>query len=293
MELRQLRAFLALADELHFGRAARRLGTTQPAVSRMLRELEEELGARLLNRTSRSTSLTPAGKAFQGPARKCLDHSEMAQRAARERVSDGIQRLRIGVAMGGSQPALGEALRLFNEAHPAAEISTTAIDEASLAYDVTSGSVDVAIAWDGSIPKGLKSRHFMAVPMSVLVSRNHRLARKSMVSLRDLAEERIIMPRRDRNPVILATYQSYTAEFGFKPRVIADVSGMDMLLALVAGGVGVGNAPITPGLRYPGVKRIKQEPRFELKYRAVWYEKTYAIGALLDCLESASPSRCE
>ncbi len=293
MDLRQLRAFDAVAEELHFGRAAQRLGTSQPAVSRLIRELEEELGACLLERTSRSTSLTPAGTAFRAPARQCLDHADMARRAAREKVMNGIQRIRIGVAMGGSQPTLGEALKLFTAAHPAAEVATTAIDEASLAYEVTRGRVDIAVAWDGSIPNGLKSHRFISVPMSVLVSRDHRLARKSAVSLADIANERIIMPSRDRNPVILATYRSYTNELGFNPQVIADVSNMDSLLALVAGGVGVGNAPVTPQLRYPGVKTLRQEPRFELEYRAVWCDSTPSVRAMLDCFEAVSAMQSE
>src|SRR3954462_1746820 len=110
MKLRHLRYFVAVAEELHFRRAAERLHVAQPAVSEQIRKLEAELGVRLLDRTHRSVSLTDAGAAMLEEARRVLRQADVAQQAAREAQVRGGQRLRVGALPDVFPPALSRAL---------------------------------------------------------------------------------------------------------------------------------------------------------------------------------------
>jgi DNA-binding transcriptional LysR family regulator len=107
------------------------------------------------------------------------------------------------------------------------------------------------------------------------------LEQKEFVTWADLAGYPIILPDRDRQPIIYDHYRRYTAEAGFEPVIAIDVSTMSDALAMVAGGVGVGNAPVVPGLSYPGVSILRQEPLFEFNYELVWTHELPAIESLL------------
>jgi DNA-binding transcriptional LysR family regulator len=281
MNLKTLSAFIVLAEVLHFGRAAQQCSMSQPAMSRLLSELEAELGVKLLNRTSRDVSLTNAGKGFLDSARKAVAYADMAVRAAKAGAIDGIDSLTVGMVIGTEQPPVGELIAKFKRAHPETRVSLRQLEERSIGAALANGEMDVAIAWDVSIPSGLYRQHLGTVPMSVLVQSGHELEKKEPVSLSDLAGYPIILPDRDRQPIIYDTYRRYTAEAGFEPAIAIDVSTMSDTLAMVAGGVGVGNAPIVPGLTYPGVSVLKQSPEFELSYELVWAHTVPSVESLL------------
>ncbi|MEM1309143.1 MAG: LysR family transcriptional regulator [Cyanobacteria bacterium P01_H01_bin.153] len=285
-----MRSFIVLAEELHFGRAAQQCGISQPAMSRLLSDLETDLGVKLLDRTSREVSLTPAGRGFLESARKAIAFADMAVRAAKAGTVNGIDRLTVGMVIGTAQPAVGRLIARFKQAHPETLVTLCQLDERSIGSALAEGKVDAAIAWEVSIPKGLNRRQLGTVPMSVLVQADHELAQKSSVSLAELAEYPIILPARDRQPVIYDTYQRSTAAAGFTPKIAIDVSTIADTLAMVAGGVGIGNAPLVPGLQYPGIVILAQKPRFEFDYKLVWAHSMPAIASLLSCIsEESSP----
>ena len=114
MELQQVRAFLAVAEELHFGRAAERLGIAQPPLSRAIRQFEQELGADLFHRTTRHVSLAPAGEALLGPARELLEAAETAQRSVTMASAGDVGRVRLGL---GTLSSHRVASRLVAESH--------------------------------------------------------------------------------------------------------------------------------------------------------------------------------
>ena len=282
MNLKTLNSFIVLAEELHFGRAAHQCGISQPAMSRLLSDLEAELGVRLLNRTSRDVSLTSAGKGFLNSAKKAVAYADMAVRAAKAGAVDGIESLRVGMVIGTAQPLVGELIARFREVHPETRVTLCQLDERSIGETLADGEIDVAIAWEVSIPAGLNRRHLGAVPMAVLVQSGHELEAKEPICLADLAEYPIILPARDRQPIIYDTYLRYTAAAGFEPMIAIDVSTMSHTLAMVAGGVGVGNAPVVPGLTYPGVSILKQEPRYECNFELAWAHAMPAVKSLLE-----------
>ena len=285
MNLKTLSSFIILAEELHFGRAAHQCGISQPAMSRLLSELEAELGVKLLNRTSREVSLTNAGRGFLESARKAVAYADMAVRAAKAGAVDGIDSLTIGMMISAAQPFVGRLIAKFKVAHPETRVSLRQLDERSIGSALANGEIDAAIAWDGSIPAGLYRHHLGTIPLSILVQSDHELAKKDTVSLGDLANQPIIFPARDRQPIIWDTYRQHTAQFGFEPLIVIDVSTISDTLAMVAGGVGVGNAPVVPGLTYPGVSILQQRPLFELSYELTWLNKTPSITSLLGILQ--------
>lgn len=155
------------------------------------------------------------------------------------------------------------------------------IDERDIGAALSEGYIDVAIAWDVAIPAGLHHRHLGKVPLAVMVQAGHELEKKKYVTWADLKDYPIILPDRDRQPIIYDHYKRYAAEAGFEPLIAVDVSTMADALAMVAGGVGVGHAPVVPRLRYPGVSILRQEPLFEFNYELVWANTEAAVESLL------------
>jgi DNA-binding transcriptional LysR family regulator len=248
MNLKTLNSFIVLAEELHFGRAATKCGISQPAMSRLLSDLESDVGVKLLDRTSREVSLTQAGRGFLESARKAVAYADMAVRAAQAGAVDGIDTLTVGMGIGTAQPSVGNLIGKFRQAHPETQITLCQLDERSIGAALADGTVDVAISWEDSIPTGLYRQHLGTVPLSVLVQSGHPLERKAPVSLDHLANYPIILPARDRHPVIYDTYRRFTAEAGFEPKIALDVSTMADTFAMVAAGVGVGHAPVVSGM---------------------------------------------
>ncbi|MGJ3251390.1 MAG: LysR family transcriptional regulator [Elainellaceae cyanobacterium] len=288
MNLKTLNSFIVLAEELHFGRAASKCGISQPAMSRLLSDLEADVGAKLLDRTSREVSLTQAGRGFLESARKAVAYADMAVRAARAGAVDGIDRLTVGMGIGTAQPPVGQLIAKFKQAHPETRVTLCQLDERSIGSALADGEVDVAIAWDDSIPTGLYRQHLGTVPLSVLVQSGHPLETKEPMNLDDLADYPIILPARDRHPIIYDTYRRFTAEAGFEPTIAIDVSTMADTFAMVAAGVGVGHAPTVPGMTYPGVSILRRTPLFELNYELVWAHSLPAVEGLLTLCNSSS-----
>src|SRR5689334_5740766 len=143
MELRHLRYFLAVAEELHFGRAATRLGIAQPPLSQQIRQLEQELGATLLNRTKRRVELTPAGRAFLEHTRQILAETERAKRVARRAGRGEIGRLAIGFVSSADLDVLPRVLRAWRERFPDVEVELHALLTAAQVDALGRGRLDV------------------------------------------------------------------------------------------------------------------------------------------------------
>jgi DNA-binding transcriptional LysR family regulator len=256
MELRHLRYFTAVAEELHFGRAAERLHMAQPPLSQHILNLEREIGVTLFARTKRKVELTDAGRVFLTEARLILAHAEQAIHMAQRASRGEIGRLVIGFVLSATCSLLPETLRVFRERFPAVEMvleeTTTGSGLASLAAGrmhmcfvrLPINGLDASFA---SEPV-LKEKIILALPS------DHRLAAEAPVSLRQLSDEPFIIFPRVQGAGFYDHLVSLCRRAGFSPRVAQEAGQMQTILSLVAAGLGVALIPSTvQSLRREGV----------------------------------------
>ena len=284
MELRYLQAFTLLAEELHFGRAAKRLGVVQPAFSRTIKALEDEVGFPLVRRSSKVVALTPAGEAFLVPAQAALKRTDDAVRAARLRSANVTGELRLGMMIGAAQPAVGRLIATFTRRYPEVRVSLKMVEERRLGTTLATDQFDAVIAWDASVPAGCYRRTIAAVRLAVLVPQGDPLSRRRFLSLEHLAGRGIILPAREAQPFIYERYRAMCREAGFELKIALDVDTVSDVFAMVAGGAGIGNAPIAPGERYPGVVVVPMKPAVDLAYDLVWTQPSREVERLVACI---------
>jgi DNA-binding transcriptional LysR family regulator len=194
LELRELRIFLALADELHFGRTAERLGISQPGVSEAVRVLESRLGVKVFDRTSRRVSLTPAGEALRQdlvPALAALDRA-LAQTSELSGTVRGL--LRVGFVLTTEGPALNRLVSEFQARYPACEVRLTEVETFDAYRPLRRGDIDVLCNWlavdEPDLVAGATFAHYQR---ALAVAATHRLAARSAASVEDLADEEVVL----------------------------------------------------------------------------------------------------
>ena len=247
MELRHLRYFVAVAEELHFGRAALRLRIAQPALSQQVRALERELGVELLARTKRRVALTEPGRLFLPEARRTLAQAAAAADVARRAAAGQVGRLRIGYVDAALWGVLPAVLGAYRERHPGVRLTLMERLPTQQVAALRQGDLDVGI---GPPPRG--AAELETAPVSeervvVALPAAHPLAAHEAIDLRALADEPWVlvparMPSRLRELVTTAC-----AAAGFTPRVAQEAKQLDALVALVSAGLGVTFVPHAAG----------------------------------------------
>lgn len=189
-----MRSFLAVAEELHFARAAARLGVEQSPLSRQIKDMEIELGVRLFHRTSRRTTLTPLGERFLSDARRILTDSEVSVQALRCAAKGDGAPFRLGVAEGAAGPRCGELIRVCAEAP--SPITVLMVDQPTLDLQmlVATGALDAALMLTDQVSEDLACDRAWGTPMALAVGRNHDLAKQKRVRLSDLKTQNWILP---------------------------------------------------------------------------------------------------
>jgi len=194
VELRELRIFLMLADELHFGRTAERLGISQPGVSEAIRVLESRLGVKVFDRTSRRVRLTLAGEELKGtlaPALAALDHA-LAGTSQLSRAVRGL--LRVGFVLTTEGPALSRLIAAFHARYPDCEVRLQEVDTFDAYRALRRGDIDVLSNWLAVDQPDLTAGAVFAYYQRALaVTPSHRLAAKPAVSVEDLAREEVAL----------------------------------------------------------------------------------------------------
>ena len=197
MELRHLRYFVTLAEELHFSRAAERLGISQPPLSQQIRALEEELQVRLFDRSSRNVELTEAGRLFLVEARATLDQADRARQTAARAHRGEIGELTVGIYPSAllAEP-VAAAILGFRQRHPSVRLVLRERAVYSAIRELAGGSLEIAYLRHASrpdLPAGIGLMEVMREPMVLVMHANHRLAsREAPVRLEDLAQEPFI-----------------------------------------------------------------------------------------------------
>ncbi|MEU8674615.1 LysR family transcriptional regulator [Streptomyces sp. NPDC048560] len=240
MELRHLTAFVAVAEELHFSRAAKRLQMAQPPLSQQIRQLEKQLGVQLFVRNTRSVRLTSAGESFLGPVRTVLDDLDTAVRAAKAAGRGEYGRVTIGFAGASSHETLPRLTRAVRAAHPGLELVMTGQTYANVALSrVADGSLDLGFVRLPVTRPGVSYRVIDEEELICALPSDHRLAQLDSVPLAVLADEPFVsFPANTGSTVRDAMTEACEAS-GFTPRVVQEAPDSYTIMALVAAGVGV------------------------------------------------------
>jgi DNA-binding transcriptional LysR family regulator len=222
-ELRHLRYFLAVAEELNFSRAARRLRMAQPPLSVAIRQLEQEIGASLFVRSSREVTLTPAGSALLDGARRTLAEADAAVGAAKRAAAGELGTLRIAYNWSAgfeTLPALAQALKL---SRPDVELLAEEMRPNRMPGALRSGAIDVALALYPEIVGELLYRPIRRERVVVLLDSNHPLAKQRTIELDALSDEYLLFPR-EVAPRLHDFYVNLCRTAGFEPRESDDSS---------------------------------------------------------------------
>ena len=297
MELRHLRYFVAVAEELHFRRAAEQLHVAQAGVSEQVRKLESELGVQLFERTPRSVLLTDAGVAFLEEARRVLRQVEVAAQAARGSVERTTMRLRIGYLPDALPTAFPRALRHVATSLPTVQVHLQSGPALRLVADVRERRLDVAITSLPAPTNGLRMVRLGVERSVVALPAMHRHAVEPEITIARLAPERIVVLPQEANPAFRNALAALCHTEGLAPTFVemAEASVEHALLA-VAAGAGPAILPASVIERYetPGVRFVAlADERAAIQIVALSRPDhgSLATGAFLRALESATPTR--
>jgi DNA-binding transcriptional LysR family regulator len=262
VELRHLRYFRAVAEELHFGRAADRLHIAQPPLSQQIRQLERELGVALLTRTTRSVELTPAGQSYLARAVAILDAVDDAGAQAR-RIADGIEgRLAIGCVGSATYSLLPRLVRALGETLPGVEVSVRGemLAPAQLAA-LAAGEIDLALLRPPVQQDGVVTEVVRRDRLLVALPADHPLIGGDDLRVEDLRDEDFVAHAGHGRSVMSSVVTAVCAEAGFIPRVRHEVMETSTLVTLVAAGLGVAIVPApTAALDIAGVRYLPLMP---------------------------------
>jgi DNA-binding transcriptional LysR family regulator len=275
MELRHLRYFVAVAEELHFGRAAERLRIAQPPLSRQIRDPEREIGTPLFERVPRGVELTPAGRAFLPEARLTLAQAERAQRSAQRAAQGETGRLRVGFVEAATHSGILPDVLSFFRAHlPSVGLSLFELDALRQAEAFQDGRIDIGILHSPPLDSArwLRVDPFYREPVILAVSKTHPLAARTRLTLGALAAESFVSFPRIVAPEMYDDIVARCRAAGFSPRIVQEAGGWHTLASLVSAGVGVGFVPRSiaefqqTGVVYRPVRGLD----VEMSLAAVW-----------------------
>ena len=240
MDLHHVKAFLAVAEELHFGRAAARLHVAQPPLSRTIQQLERLVGAPLFSRTTRSVHLTPQGEALLQPARDIVAAFHSAERAVIYAGRGEIGRVSIGFAGPSSHSLVSALAQLVRREQPGIELALRSTTYgADAARDVQKRELDIAIVRVHVLPQGLASRIVRIDHYVVVVPTNHPFADRESLSMSDLRDEPWVLFHGASGSTLRDTILWKAQEAGFSPIVAQQAPDTWTIMALVAAGVGI------------------------------------------------------
>ena len=290
MELRQLKYFVAVAEDLHFGKAARRLNISQPPLSQQIMRLEEEMGAKLFNRTSRSVALTPEGVYFRDEAKAVLERIERAAETVSSMARGEEGALSIGFVVLVTQTVFSDVVMAFRKEWPKVRLDLRDMSTNEQLAALASGDIDVGfIRYYGHSLKGLARKVFLKESYVVAMPAQHRLADRSEVRLSELKGESLIMFNRAYHPGLFDTILELFSQAGVKSSMIQETHRHITAIALVAAGMGI--APMPASMRRLGREGVVYLPIADpfptVEVLAVWPEGRCApvLESFLDLLE--------
>jgi len=243
LDARRLTCFIAVAETLHFRKAAERLRLAQPALSRQIQRLEADLGCQLLRRDRRRVELTPAGLALLDAGRRALVHLTHAAEAAQRTASGQVALLRVGFLSPAAFAIVPEVLRRLRLEHPDVYLVLREGDSVTLLEEVRLGLLDVAFVRGPITAPGVRIDTLRREPLVLVLPSSHRLARRTQVSLSQLADEPFIGFPRDTAPSLHDAITGMCMEAGFTPSFVTEAGEWYTIVSLVAAGIGLAILP--------------------------------------------------
>ncbi|AXC13484.1 LysR family transcriptional regulator YnfL [Acidisarcina polymorpha] len=245
MELRHLRYFKAVAENGGFARAARLLNVSQSAISEQIGDLEFELGVTLFDRTNRRVRLTEHGEQFLEDALSVLASAEKAVANIKKALRGEIGTLTVGFFVGGTGTFFPAIIKEFRNRFPDVQVSLAEMAPGMQHRALQSGAIDIGFTRpvQPSDATTLRSEYFLTEPMYAVLLKNHPLAKKRTLLIRELADERFVLNERKYSPAAFDKVITLCGEAGFSPRIGATATVGSGVIALVEAGEGVAVLP--------------------------------------------------
>lgn len=282
MELRHLRYFVAVAEDLNFRKAASRLHISRPALSKQVKDLEDEMSVRLLERDTVSVSLTKAGEIFLTDAREILRQAEDAVSRAREAQAGNLGSLRIGSVGVIATEFLPSTLKLFHQSYPDVEVTFVEMLPAEQLDALAEGRIDIGFAYgqDARTIPGQESLCVLRSTFGIAVSRLNSCKGCTGVSLSKVAGKTVLCLGREPRSIHREDTLRFFASEGVKPHRIRQVEGFDSLVTLVAADQAVALLPEVLDLSNQGVTIVPLESDhtdFDFRMWAVWQKENPSL----------------
>src|SRR4029453_5216137 len=273
MEMRHLRYFVAVAEHLHFGKAAAELQIAQPSLSHQIRQLETELQTELLHRTKRRVQLTEAGRLFLEQAREILAHTDRAALMVRRAVPGTAGRLRIGLAHWMDVTSFIEIVKRLERRQPGIQLEMRLMSASPQLTALRDERLDAGFVYP-PIPNQLNGEIVASEPFVVALPFHHRLSMTPSIPLAALSHEPFILFPRESMPHLYDRAIEVCGEVGFTPNVREEIDQPDLMLRLVAAGLGISLVPASARKApRPGVAFRMLEPSRRVLDTAVAWRK--------------------
>lgn len=254
MDHKLMQSFVAVAEELHFGRAAVRLHISQPPLTKQIQQLEQAMGVRLLERTKRKVELTVAGRVFLDEARAVLHQTGQAVELARKAGRGETGHLSVGFIDAAIYSVVPTIVRQFTERYPEVELSLTDLRIPNQVKLVAERQLDIGFVHPPIVHKALRVESILVEPLIVALPETHRLAAETEIALADLAPEALIQFPRSINPSLYDEIVGLCRSSGFSPRIVREATPKQTIIGLVSVGLGVSLLPAClENLRRSGV----------------------------------------
>jgi DNA-binding transcriptional LysR family regulator len=288
MELRQVRYFVAAAEQLHFSRAAESMHVVQPAISQQIKRLEEELCTKLFERTGNEVRLTEAGRQMLPECRKLLCQAEETMRVAKAANAGLRGRITFGFVDNSIRALLPPLVRIFRAQYPEVELGLQSLNRIEQAVALQERRIDIGLMPGPAPQQGFLSETFVSDSLVAAMPVTHPLAMHPSLTLDMLKDQPFVMFPASMRTRILEIVLAACALAGFTPRVVQEATQMDTLLALVDAGLGITLVPkwVANGSVYDVVFRPLDNPALIYELLFAW-RQDFANPALAGFLEVA------
>ncbi len=249
--LRHFSYFLAVAEERHFGRAAKRLGISQPPLSQQIQALERSLGVRLLERSRQGVRLTQAGTEILAPVQRFMEHAQRLELAVMDARHGRSERVTIGAIISALFDILPGLMRTAKQRNPQLSISVLEMKSADALSSVQNGEIDIALARFDDRIGTLEVRPIVSDHLVVVLPVDHKLTKRDQIHLSELADEPLVLFPRHGSPSYFDQIVSACRDEGFSPHILYEVGSVVSQVAFVGCGLAVGMVP-SRSMRFGG-----------------------------------------